>query len=87
MKEVVGCCQRFSWRIVCSRKYVTGEKHWLQSDKRQVNKDFEITGGGFSIMDVHNRLFMAGFDLVEDRKKVMNRRSWMIFDHYLVVTQ
>ena len=45
MKEVVGCCQRFSWRIVCSRKYVTGEKHWLQSDKRQVNKDFEITGG------------------------------------------
>ncbi|KAG5019397.1 hypothetical protein JHK87_015252 [Glycine soja] len=87
MKEVVGCCQRFSWRIVCSRNYVTGEKHWLQSDKRQVNKDFEITGGGFSIMDVHNRLFMAGFDLVEDRKKVMNRRSWMIFDHYLVVTQ
>lgn len=42
--------------------------------------------GGFDIMDVDNGFFMVKFDLPEDKEKVTTSGLWMIFDHYLVVT-
>jgi hypothetical protein len=36
-------------------------------------------------MDVGNGFYMVKFDMEEDRAKVVNGGSWMIFDHYLTV--
>lgn len=43
--------------------------------------------GGFDIMDVGNGFYMVKFDMVADRDKVMADGPWMIFDHYLAVSQ
>jgi hypothetical protein len=34
-----------------------------------------------------NSFFMTKFDREEDRAKVFNGGPWMIFDHYLAVSQ
>lgn len=43
--------------------------------------------GGFEIMDVDNGYYMAKFDQLGDREKVVTGGPWMLFDHYLVVTR
>ena len=41
----------------------------------------------FEMMDVGNGLFMVKFNVPEDWEKVLCGGPWMIFDHYLVVSQ
>lgn len=41
--------------------------------------------GDFDLLDVDNGFFLVKFGLEEDKKKVMDGGSWMIFDHYLAV--
>ncbi|XP_057452752.1 uncharacterized protein LOC130744598 [Lotus japonicus] len=41
----------------------------------------------FELLDVDNGFFLVKFDLEQDKKKVMEGGPWMIFDHYLAVTQ
>lgn len=43
--------------------------------------------GGFDILDVDNGFYMAKFDIVADREKVIYEGPWMLYDHYLVVSR
>lgn len=41
---------------------------------------------GFDILDVDNGFYMAKFDIVADREKVISEGPWMLYDHYLAVS-
>lgn len=43
--------------------------------------------GGFDILDVDNGYYMVKFDLPVDKETVMSGGPWMLFDHYLCVSQ
>lgn len=43
--------------------------------------------GGFEIMDVDNGFYMVKCDLPMDKEKIMSDGQWMIFDHYLAMSQ
>lgn len=43
--------------------------------------------GGFDILDVDNGYYMLKFDKMADKESVTNGGPWMLFDHYLCVSQ
>lgn len=43
--------------------------------------------GDFEIMDVDNGFFMVKCDKNGDRENIISQGPWMLFDHYLAVTQ
>lgn len=42
---------------------------------------------GFGITDINNDLFMVKCELLADIEKIVFGGLWMLFDHYLAVTQ
>lgn len=53
--------------------------------KDRLTKIWRLSGG-FDIMDVDNGFFMVKFDLPEDKEKVTTGGPWIIFYHYLAIT-
>jgi hypothetical protein len=43
--------------------------------------------GGFELMDIGYSYYMVKFDGEDDKNKVINGGPWMIYDHYLAVSQ
>lgn len=43
--------------------------------------------GGFDILDVDNGFYMVKFDMPADREKALSDGPWMLYDHYLAVSQ
>lgn len=62
-----------------------GKNIGYKTMKDRLTKVWRLNGG-FAIMDVDNGFYMVKFDLPEDKEKVSNGGPWMIFDHYLAVT-
>ena len=42
--------------------------------------------GDLDLLDIDNGFFLARFDRVDDKEKVMSGGPWMVFDHYLAVS-
>ncbi|GAU10489.1 hypothetical protein TSUD_421890, partial [Trifolium subterraneum] len=42
--------------------------------------------GGIELMNVGNSFYMVKFDVEEDKNKVINGGPWMIYDHYLAIS-
>jgi hypothetical protein len=43
--------------------------------------------GQFEIMDVDQGFYMVKFDMPSDREKIVMEGPWVVFDHYLAVSQ
>lgn len=43
--------------------------------------------GGFDILDVDNGFYMVKFDMAADRERALSDGPWLLYDHYLAVSQ
>lgn len=57
-----------------------------QSLKDRLTRLWKLQGK-FEIMDVDQGFYMVKCDMLSDREKIVTEGPWMVFDHYLAVTQ
>lgn len=70
----------------CSGYYATWQDNWVLVDERTPTKDVEAAGA-FDIMDVDNGFYMVKCEHLRDRETIISGGPWMMFDHYLAVSQ
>ncbi|XP_045798137.1 uncharacterized protein LOC123892394 [Trifolium pratense] len=63
-----------------------GKKLGYNTMKNKLETTWKLVGG-IELMDIGNAFYMVKFDGEDDKNKVINGGPWMIYDHYLAVSQ